>query len=265
MFGTRRFLTTLMGLALLFSVGCEKPSESKPIETEPAKPAATQPVSSSNPTESNAETESAPIDSGGQGAAESHDEQMRDLDIPASQRELLILADQVATAMPINPHVKDRSAAQQSVVEAALELGQPALAEKFLYNISNYRQGVAFADLAYYLAENDMPGLADDYAKRAMRVESLDGITEWRKSRIRVGVARVRALLGDNEAIAQLTQAVDPNQLGMIDITLSEVVETEEQIDMQIARLDALILTDKHGSYCECDRRVHCIVRSLLP
>jgi tetratricopeptide (TPR) repeat protein len=77
-------------------------------------------------------------------------------DQPVEQwrRDLLDLAFSGVSDMPLRPHIKNRSRAQQDIADACLELNQPALAFAYLEQIENWQRWMGFANLAYYLAEN---------------------------------------------------------------------------------------------------------------
>src|SRR5262245_54547858 len=55
------------------------------------------------------------------------------------QGELLDFAFDVATAIPIQPHIKDRSRAQEQVVAACLELNLRQRAQGYIERIDNWR------------------------------------------------------------------------------------------------------------------------------
>src|SRR5262245_27591540 len=61
-----------------------------------------------------------------------------DAPLTIDQAELLDLAMQSAAKMPLNPHIKNRSRAQEAVVDACLKLGQPARALAGIEDIANW-------------------------------------------------------------------------------------------------------------------------------
>src|SRR4029434_4824877 len=73
--------------------------------------------------------------------------------------ELLDLALASASKMPLDPHIKNRSRAQEAVVDACLQLAQPARALSGIQDIANWRRGTGYADYALYCAQY---GRADD-------------------------------------------------------------------------------------------------------
>src|SRR5688572_3908879 len=57
------------------------------------------------------------------------------------QSELLGVAFDAATAIPVEPHFKERCRAQEAVVVACLELQQPLGARGYAEKIANWRRG----------------------------------------------------------------------------------------------------------------------------
>ena len=64
-----------------------------------------------------------------------------------------LVAFAAASAMPLNPHIKNRSRAQEVVVAACLELDQPQRAQRYIEQIANWRRGAGYADLAFHQAQ----------------------------------------------------------------------------------------------------------------
>ena len=72
--------------------------------------------------------------------------------IEGFRSDLLDLAFETASTMPLGPHVKNRSRAQEAVVETCLELDQPQRALGYVEQIDNWRRGAGYAELALYCA-----------------------------------------------------------------------------------------------------------------
>src|SRR5262245_37603392 len=67
------------------------------------------------------------------------------------RKELFDVAFRTASTVPAMPHIKTRSRDQERVVVGCLELGQPALARAYVEKIENWRRGVGYADIAFFL------------------------------------------------------------------------------------------------------------------
>lgn len=128
--------------------------------------------------------------------------------------ELLDLAFRAASALPVDPFVKNRSRAQESVVAVCLELDQPQRALRCIAGIDNWRRGAGYADYACWCAARGMAQeaqrcleLAAQIADESQRDENAQ---EWRRDRIRAKIARAHVLLGSSEEAAPLLEGLPP-------------------------------------------------------
>lgn len=130
---------------------------------------------------------------------------LADTEIAPWRRDLLELAYRGVCKFPLNPHIKNRSRAQEKVVAAAIELDQLEWAESNIPEIRNWRRGVAFADLAYRCVTKKVDGAIDRYldlARKAGEGAKDEGAGQiWRRDRVLARVARVEALRGDSSLI----------------------------------------------------------------
>lgn len=104
------------------------------------------------------------------------------------QKELLDLAFETASAFPTMPHIKNRSLAQQSVVEASLRLDQPQRALGYAKRIDNWRRGAGYADYALYCAQKGDAAAAQrhiDLAREVYEKTEKDEIQDWQRDEIR--------------------------------------------------------------------------------
>lgn len=173
--------------------------------------------------------------------AEKKSEEVNITDSPISnfRTQLLDLAFEVATAIPVEPHLKDRSKAQESVVSACLELDQAQRALKFAERINNWRRGSAYADLAFYFAKRGWD---------ANRLQPLMGLAtqvsesaeDWRKDRIRVKLAKTHALLGNHKVAEKLEEGVVDAETGKVDSVRAETLDPEA-LDKQLAGVDKIV------------------------
>lgn len=91
---------------------------------------------------------------GHEGGNEESKTQPADPSIGTYQAELLELAFSGVSEMPLKPHIKNRSRAQLTVVDACLQLGQSRLAAGYIEQIENWQRWMGYANLAAYHAEN---------------------------------------------------------------------------------------------------------------
>jgi tetratricopeptide (TPR) repeat protein len=130
------------------------------------------------------------------------------------QVKLLDLAFQTASAIPKNPHIKDRSRAQEAVVTACLKLEQPGHAAQYCEGIDDWRRGLCFAELAFYYAKRGAVEPAKDYLAKARKI--CDEAQDWRKDTINVKMAQVLVLLGQNDQASQYEIGVVDSQKGKV-------------------------------------------------
>jgi tetratricopeptide (TPR) repeat protein len=164
-----------------------------------------------------------------------------DSTLQAYQRDLLDLAFEAASAMPLEPHVKNRSRAQEVVVLACFELNQPQRARRYIEGIVNWRRGTAYADLAFHLARN---GLIDEVENDLERAAEIAEETEdWRRDRIKAKIARAYAYLGLTETAETFGQGIEASESG----TLAQVramVCPADAFEGHIEKLETLASAD---------------------
>ncbi len=122
-----------------------------------------------------------------------------DAEIEPWRRELLMLAFDAVSAFPLEPHIKNRSRAQEQVAETALELGQLALVAEFAGDIANWRRGAVEAALALQLIEAGYPAPAEPLLVRAAEAAAAAGedvAQGWRRDRILARIALAQSKLG---------------------------------------------------------------------
>lgn len=168
--------------------------------------------------------------------------------LTASQRDLLQLAFDAASKFPPVQHRKNRSRAQEVVVVAAFELGDPEFAVVLGAKIADWRRGCAYADFAWAMARRGEPARAREYvalAEGVVRDERDDpNAQEWRADLIQLKVARALSALGDVDAAARASGAIDQASTHAVDAawtaTAAERVSamTAERAPAEFAALD---------------------------
>ena len=149
------------------------------------------------------------------GSAQVPSTPVADEPLPAYRAELLDLAFRTASAMPSEPHLKNRCRAQAAVVEACFELDQPRRALGYVEQISNWRRGAGYADFAVYCARHGDADEARRYADRALEISAQaekEGSQDWQQDRIRAKVASAStggAKAPEKEDVDALLVAVD--------------------------------------------------------
>lgn len=156
------------------------------------------------------------------------------------QGELLDVAFEAASKMPLFPHIKNRSRAQESVVDACLELDQPRRALGYTEKIDNWRRGMGYANLAFYCARYGhtvpVPHLLEQAALVAETTE------DWRRDRVRVRVAQVHALLGQSRQAQEFEAGVVASEAGKV-AGARAMTSDEQTFAQQMETIDAFAAT----------------------
>lgn len=155
------------------------------------------------------------------------------------QSKLLVLAFETATTIPVEPHIKDRSRAQEAVVQALLRLHQPKQAIEWIAKIENWRQGSCYADLAYYCVENKLTHQVEALIELAQQ-SGEDEEEDWRKDQIKVKIAQTYLLMGDTQKAEQFAKGVVESESGKVEQTAAQTIG-DASFDVQMQELDQLI------------------------
>jgi hypothetical protein len=108
-----------------------------------------------------------------------------------------------ATAIPVKPHIVDRSKAQYSILKSYIDIDKPETAIRLAEKIDDWRRCLIYADLAYYFAENNSKEKAELCLKRAGECENLlEGHNAgWQKDRTLKRMAEVQVITGQWDSI----------------------------------------------------------------
>jgi tetratricopeptide (TPR) repeat protein len=167
----------------------------------------------------------------------------KDKPIATYQGKLLEMAFNAVTAMPLNPHLKNRSREQGKVVEACLELDQPQRALAWIEEIGNWRRGLGYARLAFHLAQRDRKADVKWYLARALEIAEKylkDPTAQaWRADRIRVKVAETYVLLGKEDKAVRLEAGFVDSETGKV-AAVRAMLGGQEEFDRQMKALDGI-------------------------
>jgi hypothetical protein len=156
------------------------------------------------------------------------------------RKELLEIAFQAGTAIPIEADLADRCRAQGAAAEAWLELHQPGQVLGRVEQIRDWRRGAAYADLAMYCARRGDAGDARKYLNLASKIAQTE--EDWHRARIRVKVAQVHALLGQPEESKQALAGLDKVEMGKV-VGAGASRGDPNSFDSQMKELTVLLAT----------------------
>jgi tetratricopeptide (TPR) repeat protein len=165
---------------------------------------------------------------------------LTDKPIAAFQSELLDLAFETATVIPVKPHIKDRSRAQESVVGASLKLDQPQKALEFIGKIDDWRRGSGYGDLAFYSVLHGQSDV-EHYLNLAKQISEV--AEDWRKDAIKVKIAKTHALLGHSDKVEELEAGIVESESGKV-AGIKAMTATKDSFKDQMKALDVLIKTE---------------------
>jgi len=164
-----------------------------------------------------------------------------DRQLSAYQYDLLSIAFETASAIPVHPHIKDRSKAQEAVITGLLKLHQPLQALECIKSIDNWRRGAAYADFAFYCARHGFVEDVQPCLEIAAKIAEL-AEQDWRRDRIKVKIARTLALLGQNQRADELKTDVDDSEVGKVEEVKAMICD-DESFQGLVDTLNSLIAT----------------------
>lgn len=150
--------------------------------------------------------------------------------IASFRTDLLDVSFRAVSKLPEKPHIKNRSRAQEQVVETALELGLPRLAATYAVQIENWRSASALAAIAEYWIRAGELDEARAFMQRA-RI-ALDSVKDeesqgWRLSRVRAKLAACHLRLGEPELAMELRLGLDASETSVVEVALAELLAPE--------------------------------------
>lgn len=193
--------------------------------------------------------ESVPPPAGNAGEASVPARSVAPRTLSPARQQLLDLAFAAASRFPLQPHGRNRSRAQELVVQACFDLGQPRLAVGYANRIQDWRRGPAWADYAFHCANaGDVPE-AERYLQLATGVAAAlrddPNAQEWRRDLILLKVARARHALGDAAGAAEVAAGIAPESSFAVDDDWSRSVAdrvgrlTPVAAEAEVAAIDA--------------------------
>ncbi len=168
---------------------------------------------------------------------------MSDSALAPFQIELLDLAFQSASALPVKPHIKNRSRAQESVVRACLELEQPQRALTFVERIDSWMRGLGYAELALYLAQHGAESEVQAYLDRAREIADKpadENSQDWHRDRIRAQIVKTHVWLGQLDQAAQFEVGLVDSESGAVASARARLADASA-FDEQIDVVDAIV------------------------
>ncbi len=171
------------------------------------------------------------------------------------QVQLLDGAYAAVSAMPLDPHIKNRSREQYKLAEAALKLDLPAVAERYGEGIAYWQQGAVLAELALYHVEHGETSQGREYLARAERwmdghrasFTPESGEQRWRLSRVASRIALVHTALDEPGKVAEISSFVGKDEAPrLLEYKLSKT--PEDELGQSIELLESLAGSGEYES-----------------
>ena len=161
---------------------------------------------------------------------------VRDQPMANYQRKLLDQAFEIASAIQVNPHIKDRSRAQEKVIQAALDLDQPVLALTYSTDVANWRRGLMIAEYADYSVQHGVTNGVPALLKQAEQL-AWSATQEWRRDSVLKRISLV------NERMAHPEQSTGAAELAAIEKQFAQLSEdpTKGELDVALGSVELCI------------------------
>lgn len=167
-------------------------------------------------------------------------QQAQDEPIEDWQADLLDLAFDSASAMPLDPHIKTRSRAQELVFKASLDMGLHERALRYAEQIDNWRRGASYAAYVAHCAKNGVP--CDSLRYLSLAREIAGQAEGWRADRVKNEIAAAHAWLGDSDEAEALSSNLDESETGRIDTIFAQTSD-EDDFDARLEQISTLSAT----------------------
>ena len=150
-----------------------------------------------------------------------------DAELAGYQEELLELSFEAASKFPLDPHIKNRSRAQERVADACFELEAPDRALRYVKGIANWRKALGYANYAAYFAERGEEELVDEYIELAVQLAELS--EGWRKENVYSTIARIHIELGQRDKAAKYSEALEAGAAESVEASRAAKAQEEEE------------------------------------
>jgi hypothetical protein len=155
-----------------------------------------------------------------------------DAPLDAYRIELLDIAFGAASAMPLEPHIRNRSRAQEVVVGACFSLEQPQRALRYADLIANWIRGSCYVEYALYCAQRGATADVQQYLDRAAAI--VQDEEDWRRDVVRTKTAQTYLWLGQLDKAVALETGVVDSEVGKVNAVRA--------VTIQAADFDALMI-----------------------
>jgi hypothetical protein len=160
-------------------------------------------------------------------------------DVKPFQSELLELGFDAATSIPVNPHERDRARVQEVVATTAFRLGLKTRSAGMANQITNWRRGVVFAELAVDAARAGRADAAETFSRYART--AIAGVQQWQSDRVLAKLAEVEVALGKVADALESEKKLGEGEQGKV--TAAVAAQAGSDFDSVLAEAERAIAT----------------------
>lgn len=190
---------------------------------------------------------------------------LTDAPLAAFRTELLDVAFASASALPLQPHARNRARAQATVAAVCLELDQAARARDYVAEIGDWRRGAGLADVAHYCAEHGRADLARELLEQAhavvdahVKAAGAENVTDtWQPERIRSRIVRAELALARADVAEPRVAGSSVSETGRVH-SADVPTSTEAEFDASATSLERLVNT---GTFDEISSALDALVQ----
>ena len=157
----------------------------------------------------------------------------------AFQSELLELGFDAALQIPVNPHERDRARVQEVVATTAFRLGLKTRSAAMANQITNWRKGVVFAELAVDAARAGRAEAAETYSRYAR--SAVAGAQQWQSDRVLAKLAEAQVALGKVAEALESEKKLGEGEKGKV--TAAVAAQSGSDFDAALAEAARAIAT----------------------
>ncbi|MEY3142148.1 MAG: hypothetical protein RLY21_641 [Planctomycetota bacterium] len=135
------------------------------------------------------------------------------------QVDLIELGFDAASQIPVNPHERDRARVQEIVATTALAIGMKTRSMALANQISNWRRGVVYAELAIDAAKGGRAEAVGTLSRLAN--SAVAGAQQWQSDRVLSRLAQAQVWLGKESAAVELERKFGEAERGKVTAALA--------------------------------------------
>lgn len=145
--------------------------------------------------------------------------ELKDQPMASIHQQLLEYAFETATLIPIDPHIKSRSLAQEKVLTSALEAGQPVFVLDRVKQIKNWRFAAMLGSVGSKAAQQEVKrDIIEPVLMIASDVSKDPNVGDWRRGVIRTRIGEAYAWLQVEDLAEAFQSGAEAHEAGLVSV-----------------------------------------------